>query len=369
MSILTKEVIQKILNDGWLLMDDCEGLENCTVIKELARMALAAIDSEPVGEFYEDGPLNWYQISDGDSVPDSRRIPLYRHAQPAPEMKPVGYLFVSDQGEIAYSPTNWGMHGFRLAGQIFGNIDVESQPEPLVSELSAPIALDDLLSMAASAIEDLLEHTDPNTSYYSGVWADVPGKLRAAAILQAGNSPVIPDGYVMVPVPDEFLSAEQNASGMFELSEDCMCRLAVALSQQSKGLVTPPGYVMVPKEPTDEMIAAAMNCDDVRFNSDESFCVQFGNIYEAMLAAAPTGIPMNSSAWIPVSERMPEPNKFVLVSNGVWVGQGLYDDSEHLESDEHWQDEHREFINVLHYPVTHWMPLPNPPKEVPDGQR
>ncbi|HIC3080758.1 TPA: hypothetical protein ACW2OB_003478 [Salmonella enterica] len=47
------------------------------------------------------------------------------------------------------------------------------------------------------------------------------------------------------------------------------------------------GWVMVPIEPTDEMIAAAMNCEDVLFNSDESFCVQFGNIYEAMLAAAP----------------------------------------------------------------------------------
>lgn len=27
MSILTKEGIQKILNDDWLLMDDCEGLK------------------------------------------------------------------------------------------------------------------------------------------------------------------------------------------------------------------------------------------------------------------------------------------------------------------------------------------------------
>ncbi|HBT3849069.1 TPA: hypothetical protein MBK66_001550 [Klebsiella pneumoniae] len=49
----------------------------------------------------------------------------------------------------------------------------------------------------------------------------------------------------------------------------------------------PDGYVMVPKEPTDEMIAAAMNCEDVLFNSDDSFGVQFVNIYEAMLAAAP----------------------------------------------------------------------------------
>lgn len=74
--------------------------------------------------------------------------------------------------------------------------------------------------------------------------------------------------------------------------------------------------------------------------------------------------PAQSQGWIPVSERMPESNKFVLVSNGVWVGQGLYDDSEHLESDEHWQDEHREFINVLYHPVTHWMPLPAEPQEV-----
>lgn len=51
--------------------------------------------------------------------------------------------------------------------------------------------------------------------------------------------------------------------------------------------VVPPGYVVVPKEPTDEMIAAAMNCEDVLFNSDDSFCIQFVNIYEAMLAAAP----------------------------------------------------------------------------------
>lgn len=51
----------------------------CAEIQERRK---AAMDSDPVGEFYEDGPKNWYQISDGDRVPDSRRIPLYRHAQP-----------------------------------------------------------------------------------------------------------------------------------------------------------------------------------------------------------------------------------------------------------------------------------------------
>lgn len=49
------------------------------------------------------------------------------------------------------------------------------------------------------------------------------------------------------------------------------------------------GYKLVPAEPTEDMIAAAMNCDDVSSNADETFCVNFGNIYAAMLAAAPEG--------------------------------------------------------------------------------
>lgn len=65
MSILTKEGIQKILNDDWLLMDDCEGLENCTVIKELARMALAAMDRDKVRNEHAE----WSQATFGNVGP------------------------------------------------------------------------------------------------------------------------------------------------------------------------------------------------------------------------------------------------------------------------------------------------------------
>lgn len=61
------------------------------------------------------------------------------------------------------------------------------------------------------------------------------------------------------------------------------CRAAMLAQSVSQG------YKLVPVEPTEEMIAAAMNCDDVEFNSDETFCVNFDNIYRAMLAAAPVG--------------------------------------------------------------------------------
>lgn len=49
----------------------------------------------------------------------------------------------------------------------------------------------------------------------------------------------------------------------------------------------PDGFKLVPTVPTPEMLAAAMNCDDVTFINLEDFCVNFGNIYAAMLAAVP----------------------------------------------------------------------------------
>ncbi|EEE1928993.1 DUF550 domain-containing protein [Salmonella enterica subsp. diarizonae] len=48
-------------------------------------------------------------------------------------------------------------------------------------------------------------------------------------------------------------------------------------------------WVVVPVEPTDEMIAAAMGCDDVVFDSKDptAFCVQYREIYCAMVDTAP----------------------------------------------------------------------------------
>ncbi|HDI4959229.1 TPA: DUF550 domain-containing protein [Salmonella enterica] len=49
------------------------------------------------------------------------------------------------------------------------------------------------------------------------------------------------------------------------------------------------GWVIVPVEPTDEMIAAALECEGVIFDSKDptAFCVQYREIYCAMVDAAP----------------------------------------------------------------------------------
>lgn len=87
-------------------------------------------------------------------------------------------------------------------------------------------------------------------------------------------------------VPDEMPRQNQNGWPL-DYSEYASgwndCRAAMLAQPVSSG------YKLVPAEATEDMIAAAMNCDDVSFNADETFCVNFGNIYAAMLAAAPEG--------------------------------------------------------------------------------
>ncbi|ECF5973918.1 hypothetical protein FNI63_21615 [Salmonella enterica subsp. salamae] len=65
--------------------------------------------------------------------------------------------------------------------------------------------------------------------------------------------------------------------------------LKVNKDMSTNSPVIPDCWVMVPKEPTDEMIAAAMECDDVVFDSKDptAFCVQFREIYCAMVDTAP----------------------------------------------------------------------------------
>lgn len=139
----------------------------------------------------------------------------------------------------AYCAFMW-YHGWKTE-PVSGPVVPEEMPKGLAAQIVSLLAHnigDKLLAqkiwnacravMLQSKYRDLSQPVDPQISEYEKIMG------------QAGNSPVIPDGYALVPV-----------------------------------------------EPTDEMIEAAMNCEDVLFNSDESFCVQFGNIYEAMLAAAP----------------------------------------------------------------------------------
>ena len=61
--------------------------------------------------------------------------------------------------------------------------------------------------------------------------------------------------------------------------------------------------------------------------------------------------------WIPVTERLPEEGERVLFTDGAWVGEG------YINKRGKWQRYlNQSYTDVMALDVTHWMPLPEPPK-------
>lgn len=79
----------------------------------------------------------------------------------------------------------------------------------------------------------------------------------------------------------------------------------------------------------------------------------FQNEAEATTAWNRRATPANPQTWIPVSERLPEHYKAVLVYRSSWVRPVMA-----------YMREDNEFTNNKEvFTPTHWMPLPEPPKE------
>lgn len=266
-STITRERLQEIAEDGFLKHGES---------KELARIALAAMDSES-GCL----PLDYLQ-GHKDGLEWAAQLAEANH----PET--VDWLY-DDPIELAKA--------------------IRKGPDMPPAQ-PAPVVPDDLLSMAASAIEDLLEHTDPNTSYYSGVWADMPGKLRAA-MLQA--EPVTTANKLENTPVNGVTSGKPFTNGdVVTTKSRCTIQTAPTLDSSQKNA--------------------------------ESRC---GNS------------PVIPDTWIPVSERMPIPGVDVLVAKeffgpGDWrrkVGHVRHEDSG-------W------YIYGASWTPTHWMPMPAAPQEV-----
>lgn len=185
--------------------------------QELARIALAAMDSEPVAywrkalradgfcyadginskRFHDENPP--FPLEDGDYW---EIIPLYRHAQPAP--------VVPEE-----MPSN-------LRGLIEAHTDRLFDDDDAQEIWNACRAA---ILQAGDAVRDLSTPVDPQVAEYE------------QNVMQAGNSPVIPDGYVMVPVKptreilDEFDSIIDYGA---EDSEDAWRRLLAAAPKEVK---------------------------------------------------------------------------------------------------------------------------------------
>lgn len=130
----------------------------------------------------------------------------------------------------------------------------------------APVSVPDGLKQAVEFYEQVKQE---NTPVETGAWKDavnwVLDEARRAALLQANQRDL------SQPVDPQISEYEK------------------IMLQAGNSPVIPDGYTLVPVEPTDEMIVAAMDSDDVTYNEsdDTVFYVHHCEIYKAMLAAAP----------------------------------------------------------------------------------
>lgn len=300
-STITRERIQRIIRAinseaydeeeirEWLSSDE---------IMELSRMALAAMDSEPVEmpldylQGHKDG-LEWAsQLAEanhpetGDWLYDDP-IELAKAIRKGPDMPPVQPVADSEPDRnpvLAYADSYRDMAKQGVWSVPIWSVitDLERNIAPLYRHAQpVPVVSADLLHSAASAIEDLLTTKDRTGA---GVWFDLPFRLRSAA--NAQPAPV---------VPDDVLAALQKVARIrLELNDfdgdrrgiaDCLCdaeealievvnRLAAMLhagnspaqsgccpaqnsvvpAQSGSSPAIPDGYVLVPKEATKEIL-------------------------------------------------------------------------------------------------------------------
>ncbi|HEE0498868.1 TPA: hypothetical protein R6320_001251 [Klebsiella pneumoniae] len=197
----------------------------CGEASALARMAVAAMDSEPVEmpldylQGHKDG-LEWAarlaeanHPETGDWLYDDptalvkaiRKGPDMPPAQPVADSEPV--IVVGDDGGDALSYRRL-IQSFEPGTKLYRH----AQPEPVVSA--------ELLHTAASAIEDLLTTNDRTGAC---VWFDLPFRLRSAA--NAQPAPVVPEEK---PIPNTLsMYAVDAVAAIAEVKGWNACRAAM----------------------------------------------------------------------------------------------------------------------------------------------
>ena len=238
---IIKQEVQAVadLKAGYTL-----GHPDVAILKELARIALASLEAEPVCVIDQSNLDYLKSGSDADVWPASRTemgdVILYRSAPPAPvsvpdeanpenieilasTLAPCGVTYQWDRDECNAAADSWNAcRAAMLQGA-----------EPVTTAYKLP---------ANTPCKDAPEHIWLQTA---GVWPEngefseltwcsdnqhTDDTLYVRADVVAGNSPVIPDGWVLVPVEPthEMLEAGDEQFGTYDVYR----RMIAAAPQQ-----------------------------------------------------------------------------------------------------------------------------------------
>ncbi|WP_343297409.1 hypothetical protein AAG122_09715 [Raoultella planticola] len=192
-SKLTRERIEQYANDPRMCNINDE-------IREMARMALTAMDSEPVAEVLSNRPGN-------DTSTIDRALPvgtqLYRHAQQP--VVPDAYVR-DERGRMMLNGVCEPKIGFSAGWNACRAAMLQHQPQNAQQNIPENIpgglveAVNNLLNNDGSrGCYDAMECGTAREKIESWLAQRQRWEEQRKANLSAGNSPVIPNGYVMVP--------------------------------------------------------------------------------------------------------------------------------------------------------------------------
>ncbi|EOD6527539.1 DUF551 domain-containing protein [Klebsiella pneumoniae] len=164
-------------------------------------------------------------------------------------------------------------------------------------------------------------------------------------------------------VPDEMLCEFYEVANWPDLVRE-LVKHVEQLQDSAKRNVKPwedtfpetllPAYIDRIKQADDACLAAMLQAGNCRENANSS-TNNFRKISETS-----TNSPVIPDAWIPVSEQMPEDGQHIIIfCDGAFVLFAQCRDGEFFDI----VRDREEFFETTSRCVTHWMPLPNPPKE------
>lgn len=146
----------------------------------------------------------------------------------------------------------------------------------------------------------------------------------------------------------EYARQQRHIGQSCKVPPEDMVEIMERLLSACNSPAIPDGYVMVPVEPTKEILDEFDSIID--YGAEDSV-----DAWHRLLAAAPQS-PGSEPAtvpgkWIPVSEQMPERGDW-LVTDGCDFDVQLFNGEQFIPGFV-WEDK-----------ITHWMPLPAAPQEV-----
>ena len=248
MSTITKQAVQAVadLKAGYTL-----GHADVAILNELARIALASLEAEPVCVIDQSNLDYLKSGSDADVWPASRTemgdVLLYRAAPPAPVSMKDHQIreLVNELRDIAVE-----YHGTQQLRQRIARTVRDAMLQGADSELQRKAAIHDALCEKYS-VESLADFVDWQRNHITeleaappapvgpgepAVMPDYPGYVMTQReCFQAGAKRAVPDGWVVVPIEptmeilDEFDSIIDYGA---EDSKDAWGRLIAAAPRQ-----------------------------------------------------------------------------------------------------------------------------------------